>query len=128
MKQFSLLLACLLFAGNVAAESIDLTATMKKMRLAFNQAAEAESIEEMKAPLARLDELVQISQNGSYPKEKEALYMSGFNKLSSVVSDVELQVEQGQFEEAKKTLRQIDELRIEYHDKRNPSIWSRLFG
>ncbi|NMS18983.1 cytochrome b562 family protein, partial [Vibrio parahaemolyticus] len=25
-------------------------------------------------------------------------------------------------------LREIDSLREEYHDKRNPSIWSKLFG
>lgn len=128
MKQLSFLLSCLLFAGSVSASDIDLTATMKKMRLAFNQAAEAENIDQMRAPLTRLDELIQISQQGNYPKEKEALYMSGFNKLSTVVSDIESQVEQGNFEQAKETLRQIDDLRVEYHDKRNPSIWSKLFG
>ncbi|HGY0699729.1 TPA: cytochrome b562 family protein, partial [Vibrio cholerae] len=25
-------------------------------------------------------------------------------------------------------LKTVDDLRIEYHDKRNPSIWKRLFG
>jgi soluble cytochrome b562 len=25
-------------------------------------------------------------------------------------------------------LREVDSLRLEYHDKRNPSIWKKLFG
>ncbi|MCG7496481.1 cytochrome b562 [Vibrio sp. Of7-15] len=127
MKALSFSLAFLLFTGSVSA-SDNLNVTMKKMRVAFKQAAEAQSIEEMKTPLAELDVLIQHSKQGQYPEEKRELYMSGFNKLSAVVDIVESEVEQGNLEQAKEALREIDELRVEYHKKRNPSIWSRLFS
>ena len=98
------------------------------MKLAFKQAAEAQSIEEMQKPMVRLDTLVAELKTGSYPAEKEQNFMEGFSKIQASIDSIEQKLEQGQFEEAQQELRTIDGLREQYHEKRNPSIWSKLFG
>lgn len=128
MKKALILTACVALSANVLAASVDLKQNMKQMKLEFKQAVEATSVEAMKAPVLKLSELVENSKSGSYPPEKEALYLEGFNKLSVVLDQIEADLEQGQLEQAKQTLRTVDELRIEYHEQRNPSIWKRLFG
>lgn len=122
------LLASSLMSTSVLANSVDLKQNMKEMKLAFKQAAEAESIEQMQQPIADLDALIANSKLGDYPTEKEALYLEGFKKLATAVDSIEVQLEQGNLEQAQQELREIDSLRIEYHDKRNPSIWSKIFG
>ncbi|WP_086981304.1 cytochrome b562 [Vibrio aphrogenes] len=118
----------LLVTANVYAAGFDLKATMKEMKLEFKQAAEAQTIDEMKAPVTKLKALVDNAKQGSYPAEKQQVYLEGFNKLTVTLNSVESSLEAGQFDAAKQELRQVDELREEYHDKRNPSIWSKLFG
>lgn len=122
------LLASSLMSASVLANGVDLKKNMQQMKLAFKQAAEAQSIEEMQKPIANLDELIASSKQGVYPLEKETLYMEGFKKLATSIDKIEAELEQGNFEQAQQELRDIDALRIEYHDKRNPSIWSKLFG
>ncbi|MFA0442717.1 cytochrome b562 [Vibrio sp. 10N.222.51.C12] len=111
-----------------AAEGFDLKKNMQAMKLAFKQAAEAQSIDEMKTPVATLDTLVADTKQGNYPPEKAELYQEGFNKLSSALEQVDKDLEKGDLDAAKQTLREVDSLRLEYHDKRNPSIWQRLFS
>jgi len=132
MKKRSILLSGLLAASLVAApvfaKSSELKKNMQEMKLAFKQAAEAQSVEEMQKPIAELDALILGAKQGVYPTEKEALYMEGFKKLSLSIDNIEAQLEQGNLEQAQQELREIDSLRIEYHDRRNPSIWSKIFG
>lgn len=132
MKNRSILLSGLLAASLVAApvfaKSSELKKSMQEMKLAFKQAAEAQSVEEMQKPIAELDALILGAKQGVYPTEKEALYMEGFKKLSLSIDNIEAQLEQGNLEQAQQELREIDSLRIEYHDRRNPSIWSKIFG
>ncbi|WP_390902892.1 cytochrome b562 [Vibrio qingdaonensis] len=111
-----------------ASEGVDLKKNMQAMKLAFKQAAEAQSVEEMKTPVATLDTLIAESKQGDYPPEKMDLYQEGFNKLSSALQQVDKDLQQGDLDAAQQTLREVDTLRIEYHDRRNPSIWQRLFG
>lgn len=122
------LVASLAFASSAFAQPFDLTQTMKKMRFEFKQAAEAENIEQMQQPIVNLAELVEQSKQAEYPVEKQELYMEGFKKLAIAIDGVEAQIEAGDLEQAQELLREVDDLRIEYHDRRNPSIWSRLFG
>ncbi|NOI55996.1 cytochrome b562 [Vibrio coralliilyticus] len=110
------------------ASDFDLKATMKQMKVEFKHAAEATEITDMKTAVANLSELVEQSKRGDYPAEKFDIYFEGFNKLSGALDKVEAQLDAGDMASAKESLRQVDELRIEYHDKRNPSIWSKLFG
>ncbi|GHZ48711.1 hypothetical protein VCSRO8_3092 [Vibrio cholerae] len=62
-----------------------------------------------------------------YP-EKEATYQEGFQKLAVTLDKIDAHLQAGELEAAKASLKTVDDLRIEYHDKRNPSIWKRLFG
>lgn len=128
MKKALIFTACVALSASVLAADVDLKQNMKLMKLEFKQAADATSVEVMKASVLKLSELVENSKLGNYPPEKEALYLEGFNKLSVALDQIEVDLEQGQLEQAKQTLRTVDELRIEYHEQRNPSIWKRLFG
>ncbi|USD35108.1 MULTISPECIES: cytochrome b562 [Vibrio] len=110
------------------ASDFDLKATMKQMKVEFKHAAAATEITEMKTAVTNLSELVEQSKRGDYPPEKFDIYFEGFNKLSGALDKVEAQLDAGDMASAKESLRQVDELRIEYHDKRNPGIWSKLFG
>ncbi|GLT13648.1 cytochrome b562 [Vibrio algivorus] len=118
----------LLLTANVYASGVDLKATMKEMKIEFNHAAKAQNIDEMKAPVEKLTVLVNQAKQGTYSPEKQQLYLEGFNKLTTTLDSVETHLDAGEFEQAKEELRQVDDLRVEYHDKRNPSIWSKLFG
>ncbi len=128
MKKVLLSALILVSASQAWATGIDLKATMKQMRLEFKQAASASSVDEMRVPIAKLDDLVEQAKQGVYPPEKQDIYLEGFNKLSVAIDDVENHLDAGELEQAKQSLRTVDELREEYHDKRNPSIWSKLFG
>ncbi|MBD1576135.1 cytochrome b562 family protein [Vibrio sp. S11_S32] len=118
----------LLVSANVYAAGSDLKATMKEMKFEFKHAAEAQTISEMQVPVTNLTELIDKAKLGAYPPEKQDLYLEGFNKLTVTLENVETSLKAGELDQAKQQLRQVDELRIEYHDKRNPSIWSKLFG
>ncbi|MGD8115317.1 cytochrome b562 [Vibrio sp. TRT 29B02] len=118
----------LVMSAQVFASDFDLKATMKQMKVEFKQAAQAEEITQMKSAVANLSELIEQSKQGEYPPEKTDLYLEGFNKLSVALDSIEAKLEAGNLEAAKAELKRVDDLRVEYHDKRNPSIWSKLFG
>lgn len=128
MKKGMILSAALLLSSQVFAAEVDLKQTMKQMKVAFKHAAEAQSIEEMKAPVAQLNELVSHAKQGEYPPEKQDYYLEGFNKLSVALDKIENELANGEFEAAQTSLRSVDNLKKEYHEGRNPSIWKRLFG
>ncbi|MGD8110060.1 cytochrome b562 [Vibrio sp. TRT 17S01] len=123
-----ILFGAILMSPLSMASDFDLKATMKQMKVEFKSAVEAQSLEEMDSALTNLSDLVALSKKGEYPPEKQAIYFEGFNKLSKAIERVETQLDNGNFDQAKESLREIDALRVEYHDKRNPSIWQRLFG
>ncbi|MDR9827284.1 cytochrome b562 [Vibrio sp. FNV 38] len=118
----------LMTSWSLSAGDFDLKATMQEMRLSFRQAAEASSVDEMQQPIAQLNELIIQSKSATYPAEKDELYREGFKKLSRSVEEIKRHLAADEFDQAQQSLRKIDELRIEYHDQRNPSIWQRLFG
>lgn len=127
MKKLLPLLA-LAMSAQAFASDFDLKATMKQMKVEFKQAAQAQDIGQMQSAVANLSALIEQSKLGEYPPEKVDLYLQGFNKLSVAIDSVEAKLETGNIEAAKAELKLIDDLRVEYHDKRNPSIWSTLFG
>ncbi len=119
----ALLMSTQLFAGD-----FDLKAAMKQMKIEFKHAAEATQVSEMQSAVKQLTTLVEQSKGGEYPPEKTDLYLEGFNKLSGALNEVSHELENGDLEAAKQKLRSVDQLREEYHDKRNPSIWSKFFS
>ncbi|WP_114783524.1 cytochrome b562 [Vibrio tetraodonis] len=118
----------LMFSIQVFASDVDLKATMKQMKLEFKQAAQATSVDGMKVPIDNMLQLVEQAKKGKYPPEKVDTYIEGFSKLSTTLKQIDSQLDAGDLASAQESLRQVDELRIEYHDKRNPSIWSKIFG
>ena len=125
-----LVLGCVLALGSTCAmaEAVDLKQNMKQMKLEFKQAAEASDVDTMKSAIDSLQAIVEKSKRGNYPPEKLDTYLEGFNKLTVTLDKIEADLNAGKLQEAKDQLRAIDSLREEYHDKRNPSIWSKLFG
>ncbi|MGF1904259.1 cytochrome b562 [Aliivibrio salmonicida] len=107
---------------------VDTKAAMKDMMLAFKQSEDASSIDEMTHSVMRLDALIDYLKQENFSPEKQELYQEGFNKLSVSVDRVKSELAAGNLEQAKDTLNQVDDLRSEYHKKRNPSIWSKIFG
>ncbi len=128
MKNVLFPLALVCFSSLSYAQNIDMEATMKKMALAYKSAVQAESLQEVKAQMVTLDALVEKSKRAQFAAEKKGTYLEGLNKLSDAIDEVNVRVEAQQLEQAKESLKQINDLRKEYHDKRNPSIWQRLFG
>lgn len=128
MKKAMILAAGLLMATQAFAADSDLKQIMKQMKTAFKHAAEAQTSEAMQAPIAELTQLVAQAKQGEYPPGKQDVYLEGFNKLSVTLDKIENELDNGEFDAAKTSLQEVDGLREEYHDKRNPSIWQRLFG
>lgn len=124
----TLLLAMTIFAAQSYASSFDMKSAMNEMKLNFKHAAEAQNVEEMSTAMTSFNRVIAQLQSASFPTEKQVLYTQGFEQLNLVVEGVEKQLEQGNLEQAKAQLKAIDDLRVEFHDKRNPSIWSKLFG
>lgn len=125
-----LVLGCAIALGSssVMAEAVDLKQNMKQMKMDFKQAAEATDVKSMKSAIDSLQATIEQSKRGNYPPEKFDTYLEGFNKLTVTLDKIEADLDAGNLTEAKQQLREIDSLREEYHDKRNPSIWSKLFG
>ncbi|EKO3390358.1 cytochrome b562 family protein [Vibrio fluvialis] len=128
MKKAIILTAGLLLATQVFAADSDLKQIMKQMKVEFKHAAEAQTTAEMQAPIQELTKLVAQAKQGEYPPEKQDIYLEGFNKLTVALDKIENELEHDEFDAAKSSLQQVDGLRKEYHEKRNPSIWKRLFG
>ncbi|EKO3497544.1 cytochrome b562 family protein [Vibrio fluvialis] len=128
MKKAIILTAGLLLATQVFAADSDLKQIMKQMKVEFKHAAEAQTTAEMQARIQELTKLVAQAKLGEYPPEKQDIYLEGFNKLTVALDKIENELEHDEFDAAKSSLQQVDSLRKEYHEKRNPSIWKRLFG
>lgn len=128
MKKVILLTAGMLLATQAFASDVDLKQIMKEMKLEFKHAAEAQTVDEMQAPVQNLTKLVNTAKTGDFPPERKDLFLEGFNKLTLALDSVENDLEQGNLAQAKDALREVDSLRKEYHEKKKPSIWEKLFG
>ncbi|MCG3728839.1 cytochrome b562 [Vibrio cincinnatiensis] len=129
MKKRLLLSAGLLFAvGQGFAADMDMKQLMQQMKLEFKSAAEAQSVEAMQEPITQLSWLVAQAKQAPYPPERADIYQEGFNKLTVTLNKATNELASGEFDAAKLTLKEVDELRIEYHEKKKPSLWQRLFG
>ncbi|MCE2594867.1 hypothetical protein K6Y31_08575 [Motilimonas cestriensis] len=131
MKRFNALLvvfSCLLSGLALANSSIDLEATMKKMKFEISQAYKTESKDEFKSHITSFSQLLQQAKAYSFPPERKDVSMEGLNKVSAVVEKITLEMDDKPLPELKAHLRDIDDLRKEYHKKNKPSIWENLFS
>ncbi|RJX75777.1 cytochrome b562 family protein [Vibrio sinensis] len=127
MKKW-ILFSALVFSAHSIAADVDLKSNMKQMKVEFKQAVESTTTVEMQQALSEFKSLIQSSKQGEYPPEKQDLYMEGFDRLLVTVDQVQQDLDSKGLEAARTSLKQLDDLREEYHDKRNPSIWSKIFG
>lgn len=123
-----LLIVILCISPVVKGASFDLKATMQEMKLEFKKAAEANEIESSIAAVEKLLELITRAQEQTFSPENHETYQEGFQKVSAALILVKSELENGDLYAAKESLKKIDELRIEYHDKRSPSLWKLIFG
>ena len=128
MKKIFVLLCCLLASSHLYAEKYDIGQTMKSMKGEFLLSIRAKDLPSIKTHLAELKQWVDIAHTLRFPEEKKALFLQGLNKVAVVVDEAQAQADAGQMKQAQETLKQVDDLRVEYHDQRNESIWKRFFG
>ncbi len=128
MKKIMILSVGLLLSTQLFAADVDLKATMKQMKLAFKQAADAQTVQDMQAPITELTQLVDNAKHAELPPEKKDVYLEGFNKLTVTLDKIDSELKAGEFEAAKQSLTEVDNLRKEYHAKRKTSLWDRIFG
>lgn len=108
----------LLLSSQVWAADVDLRQVMRQMRAEFSQAASAQTVQEMQVPVTKLTELVNKAQQGQYPPRRHDVYQEGFTKLMAVLDQLRDELDSGQLAQAKLTLREVDQLRMEYHRRR----------
>lgn len=108
----------LLLSSQVWAADVDLRQVMREMRAEFSQAARAQTVQEMQVPVTKLTELVNKAQQGQYPPRRHDVYQEGFAKLATVLDRLNDELDNGQLEQAKLSLREVDQLRMEYHRRR----------
>ncbi|WP_254619087.1 cytochrome b562 [Vibrio metschnikovii] len=108
----------LLLSSQVWAADVDLRQVMRQMRAEFSQAASAQTVQEMQVPVTKLTELVNKAQQGQYPPRRHDVYQEGFTKLMAVLDRLSDELDSGQLAQAKLTLREVDQLRMEYHRRR----------
>ncbi|EKO3654248.1 cytochrome b562 family protein [Vibrio metschnikovii] len=118
MKSSVWLTIGLLLSSQVWAADVDLRQVMRQMRAEFSQAASAQTVQEMQVPVTKLTELVNKAQQGQYPPRRHDVYQEGFTKLIAVLDRLSDELDSGQLAQAKLTLREVDQLRMEYHRRR----------
>ncbi|EKO3605433.1 cytochrome b562 family protein [Vibrio metschnikovii] len=118
IKSNVLLIVGLLLSSSVWATDVDLRQVMRQMRAEFSQAASAQTVQEMQVPVTKLTELVNKAQQGQYPPRRHDVYQEGFTKLIAVLDRLSDELDSGQLAQAKLTLREVDQLRMEYHRRR----------
>ncbi|MCL9780823.1 cytochrome b562 [Vibrio sp. S4M6] len=127
MAKVILLTIGLFLSMMVQAQENNLSANMKQMKLEFNLAVQAVNLDEMRVPISNLQRLVSQSKALNLPIEKRSVYQEGFKRLSAELDRIQVKIDTLDLAGAKDALQEIDSLRVEYHNKRNPSIWERLF-
>ena len=123
-----LLIVIFCISPSVIGETFDLKATMQEMKIEFKKAVDANEIESSSIAVERISELISLAQKQTFSPENHETYQEGFQKLSDTLILVESKLEKGDLSAAKDYLKRIDELRVEYHDRRSPSLWDLIFG
>ncbi len=128
MKKW-LMVALFCWSSLVTAADFDLEPIMKEMKLQFQVAADATSVDEMTMAMDKFETLVQRAQQGDYPPEKQPEFAQGFEHLQQAVDAVQVKLQSGDLQGAQALLRQMDDVRKEYHKKlRKKGGFLSLFG
>lgn len=113
-----------LFAG-AALVTIFLTAcsepdplhqAMEGMGGAFKELRKAETIEDKKMLLAELEKHINVAKQQKVAPEDQESFDKGMQKLSTAIASLKLQLEQGNIENIKPQLKELGQIRKEYHE------------
>jgi soluble cytochrome b562 len=111
-----------------ASGSVDLELTMKNMALAYKQAYRAEDSDTMLRHLGELAELTATARRAGFAADKAERFRQGLDEVQTLISQAEAAAMANDDELARRHLRQVDELRKQYHRERRTSWWQILFG
>ncbi|MCE0495344.1 cytochrome b562 [Vibrio salinus] len=117
MKKTLVLIAAALLSANIYAHDDDLGVLMHGFKTEFRDAANASSVDEMKAAVMKFDDLVEQAKKLEYPPKKEATFQDGYQKLSVALDKVEMALDKGDLKQAKSELKNVDMVRREFHRK-----------
>lgn len=108
---------------------IDLKVTMKNMRLEFTKAMETDSSSEFNERIANIDKLLAKAQAYKFSPEHAKVSQEGLKKVAVIITKMHSNtITDETLINAKDKLKQIDNLRKQYHKKSKPSIWQLIFG
>jgi soluble cytochrome b562 len=117
MKKLVTVFLGLMLSTHALAEKVDLEAVMKEMKLSYKHADSAQNPTEMKQAIGELSVLVNKAKQGDYPAKRGALYNEGFDKLAVALDKADKQASANDLDGARATLKEVDNLRKEYHKK-----------
>ncbi len=117
MKKALLMLAGFGMSFNLFAAQVDLEYVMKEMRIAFREAANADTVEEMQLAVNKLDQLVVQAKQGKYSPKRDVVYQEGFDKLRLSFDVIDEALAKGDLVLAKQELKKDNSLKKEYHKK-----------
>ncbi|WP_125781581.1 cytochrome b562 [Pseudoalteromonas rubra] len=130
MRRLIIFLFSVCFAQVVSAQQgQDLNQTMKNMGHAYKQAMEAQQAKEVNRHLDTMLTLLQQSKQYQFKADVKSQSLQGLDKVSEIIREAQGLVAQAQIQQAKQLLKQVDELRKEYHELHEPpGFWELLFG
>lgn len=120
----------LVFYSQVAftAEPVNLESTMKTMGFAFKQATEATSPADALPYLEKLQHLTEQAKHAPLPSDKATVYTEGLDKVLAELLLAKEAAENDDMPKLQQHLKQVDELKNQYHKERRFSLWHLIFG
>ncbi|MDX5406555.1 MAG: cytochrome b562 [Chromatiaceae bacterium] len=121
-----LVLVCCWFMPLQAA--VDVEKTMKNMGFEFKQAIDSSDSATLVTHLNELIRLTQQAQQGAFPADKAEQFQQGLTEVLAELEKAQQAAVEGNLQQARQHLRQVDSLRKDYHKLRKVSFWQLLFG
>ena len=122
---FTALITVLLLSFSLNTSAGPLKPTMKEMRLHYKQAIKAESPEQFNREIQLFIEELHTAQAFNFSPERKDISLEGLNKVEQFLTELPL-ANTANLSKLQQDLKQVDQLREEYHDKAKPGIWDLL--
>ena len=126
LRCFSVFALCLSVTGISFAKDmngIDLKVTMKNMRLEFTKAMETTSSSEFNERIANIEKLLGKAQNYKFSPEHAKVSQEGLKKVAVIIGEMHsTATTDATLPAAKDKLKQVDNLRKQYHKKSKPHL------
>ncbi|KZN69318.1 cytochrome b562 [Pseudoalteromonas luteoviolacea] len=127
--KFIIILTILLSGIAHSSEVQDLNQIMKKMGHEYKLAVKAQAPSEMSLHINAFIELVELAKTQRFQESKAKDSIKGLEQTIVLAKQAQNLVNSKDLVSAKAKLKEIDDLRVEYHKLHEPpSIWDLLFG